>query len=171
MRKKNGGPKKDIPSVAEAILAKKIAHTYRRKAKARNIHVQPWRLDQPLESLKVFTHLVNTARIVMSIGAEYKDFVRAQFDCWNGPPNRYPLPHQLCTDGALDRYNVWLLKNKPRSKRQSRAVTRRKKNGFMREQKRLDRLCKTSGLESAVVLSEMQEEFSKGFLKHHGAWE
>lgn len=156
-------------TVAEALEAKHVASIYKRQRKAFNFSAKkPWRTDKPFEELPVFGQFVEAVRLIEDLQADPRDFVRAQFECWNGPPSTFPWPSHLISQGAVDRYNRWYEDNRAVERVKAPKL---KKGDFTRDERKLRQLTKRTGLDTKAALKRDPALFSRGFLKHHGVWE
>jgi len=168
-------PKLPVGSVREQALAKKIACFYLRKLKARNIYARPWTPGVELDELPVFSQFIKTARAILSShkdgGPEipWQDFIAAQFEEWNGPSHVSPLPSQLNSQGAFDRYQRWLDSKNEEGVVSTKQMTAKQK--YAAENLYLSRLAESDNSTARKTLIASCAEFSKGFLKYKGVWD
>lgn len=158
----------------ETRLAVKIAKLYLRKLKAKNIYARPWIGD--VEQSRHFANFVAVARIVKAseedggASVNYRDWVRAQFEAWNGPKSYSPTPAQLQSEGAFDRYNHWLAERMDASQRATASENDDHEGDLRAAEKALKRMCHDLGLSERKVLIKFCTEFTSTFLKHKGVW-
>jgi len=169
-------PKLPEASVPVQLLAKKIAAFYLRKLKGRNIHHHPWDLSQDVEDLPIFTHFVRAAKIIRAslksdASIDWQKFVTAQFEAWNGPHGKSPLPSQLYSQGAFVRYTSWL---DDRNEEDHLIVSFKrlsKTERFDAEDRYLKRIVLAQGVSERKALIRSCTEFSIKYLKHKGVWD
>jgi hypothetical protein len=161
-------------------LASKIAVVYLRQLKSHNLHSRPWAPGSDIEDLPQFVHFLRVARIVLDSqkdgGApiDYRDFVTAQFEAWNGPARLAPMLTQLYSEGAFVRYQNWLDSDDRRSvpvaveRAQEEQLPPEKR--FKGEIQHLARLVKVHGVSERRILVRMCTDFSEEFLRWKKAW-
>jgi hypothetical protein len=155
-------------SKRELSEAKHLALLYHRAVKARSIYSQPWALDEPVERQRVFSFFVKAARIVKSIEADPAVYVKAQFECWNGPSYVLPAPSQLISPGAFQRYNDYLMRTQDTETTTlaPELSTREGDRLLMRRYK-----AHHEGWSSRKILREFGSQFSREYLERHGLWD
>lgn len=169
--KSNSGVKvMDRVGVTRRLMALRLAAVYKRCVKARNIYAHPWPPSTMVEHTDLFRHFMNTSQLILDLSADPDGFIRAQFECWNGPKHLYPAPNQLHTTGAVYRYNVWVNKNDDTRKIMLMTSKKKAKQGFPGESKKLARFCEHLGLGEKEVLEQECCEFSRAFLEYKKVW-
>jgi len=154
-------------TVEEKKLALQLSKIYKRLLVSELPFMKPWRSDIPIQEQTVFACFVRTARTVVDLKAKPRDYITAQFECWNGPPHKKPQPRQLATQGAIDRYNEWYQQNKAWVPEK----TAPKKTAKKRDELRLKSYQERTGLSVKAVLRRDPLAFSRRFLERHGVWE
>ena len=180
MAKKTQRKRKSKWTVEEALLAKRAAVLYRRKVKATNIHTKLtrfWRVSEPIESQDVFKYFVKLAQLLTELEVEPREWITAQFEEWNGPSRTMPMPNQLVSFGAVQRYDQWMLEREAEQKgsRKMRAlngedVLRNDKRKLRRFREAMENH-QGKKISTKKILRSRYQSFSRAFLETKGIWD
>ena len=132
--------------------------------------------DRDVEDQRVFAQFIQVARIIRGTykhppKVDWRDFVRAQFEMWNGPKNTVPQPSMLHSEGAFARYTSWV---ELRTADEDRIVQYKKlppKERYKPEDKYLARLAEAQGVSEKRMLIRACTDFTEKYLKYKGVWE
>ncbi len=160
----------------EKLLARKMSTMYRLQLKGKNVHVRPWRSSIPIEDQPdVFIHFLKAAEIVREEEIDWKEFVRAQFEKWNGPPSASPLPSQLHSAQSLTRYSEWKLADSINADLFRDSIEQRRKDGrdiFVNDRHTLKsyKIRAHSDKTDREILLMFFADFSREYHQKRGTW-
>lgn len=169
------GKKSKLPryTTKEVVTARYLSKIYRKALKAHRPYARPWRDDLDITTLPVFAYFVNAARLVRSLEADPRVYIKAQFEYWrNWKHFYYPVPSLLCTQVSIERYNEWLGQHgtaplrSEKEKRKEQVETR-----LRRDEMRLKIIHDRVGGSAREILMDDPTAFSQGFLEKHGVWD
>ena len=157
-------------TATEALAGRKLANMYLMRLKSMSVYALPWKTSQPIEHQAVFACFIKAHRLIEAEGHDWREYMRAQFEAWNGPPNTYPFPQQLYTDSAIQRFARWKFEQEE-EKEYFEAQPKVNGQRFKYDRLKLKRLKLAHHKPGRRILLMFPTEFSKDFLVKRGVWD